>query len=164
MQLDITPEITQDITLDITTLATDFGDTEQLNQASNLPHAPLVVDAAQVPVSSGAEAGFGEVRWRTLINSCPERSRDMVLGIAEFEPHGRLFPHRHDPAEFYLGLEGSGTVTIDGTPHELRPGVAIYVPENAEHDTQAGPDGLRFAYGFAEASFEQIAYRFSAPN
>ena len=41
-------------------------------------------------------------------------------------------------------------------------GVAIYVPANAEHDTKAGPEGLRFAYGFAAASFEQITYRFSA--
>ena len=40
------PDITQEITADITTLATDLGDTELLNQASNLPHAPLVVDAA----------------------------------------------------------------------------------------------------------------------
>ncbi len=158
------PDITLDITPEITTLATDLGDTEQLNRASNLPHAPLVVDAADVPLSSGAEAGYGEVRWRTLINSCSEKSRDMVLGIAEFEPHGRLLPHRHDPAEFYLGLEGHGFVTIDGISHEIRPGVAIYVPANAEHDTRAGPDGLRFAYGFAEARFEQIAYRFTAQN
>lgn len=158
----------QDITLDITTLATDLGEAEQLNQASNLPHAPqdnmMAVDAAQVPLSGGTDPAYGEVRWRTLINSCSEKSRDMVLGIAEFEPHGRLLPHRHEPAEFYLGLEGAGIVTIDGTPHEIRPGVAIYVPGDAEHGTQAGPEGLRFAYGFAQASFEQITYRFSAQN
>lgn len=154
----------QDRTMDITTLAADFGEAEQLNQASNLPHAPLAIDAAQVPLSGGTDPSYGEVRWRTLINSCSEKSRDMVLGIAEFEPHGRLLPHRHDPAEFYLGLEGYGVVTIDGIAHEIRPGVAIYVPANAEHGTQAGPEGLRFAYGFAETSFEQIEYRFSAQN
>ena len=103
-----------------------------------------------------SEAGKQDLQNITLTPN------DMVLGIAEFEPHGRLLPHRHDPAEFYLGLEGAGTVTIDGTPHEMRPGVAIYVPANAEHSTQAGPDGLRFAYGFAAPSFEQITYRFSA--
>ncbi len=54
-----------------------------------------MVDAAQVPLSGGTDASYGEVRWRTLINSCSEKSRDMVLGIAEFEPHGRLLPHRH---------------------------------------------------------------------
>ena len=159
-------ETTLDFAPDMTTLATDLGETEQFHQASNLPHAPqdtlLVVDAAQVPLSGGTDAAYGEVRWRTLINSCSEKSREMVLGIAEFEPHGRLLPHLHDPPEFYLGLEGSGVVTIDGTPHEIRPGVAIYVPANAEHGTQAGPDGLRFTYGFAEANFEQITYRFTA--
>lgn len=152
----------QDQSLELTTLANDLGSTEQLNLASNLPHAPLVVDAAQVPLAGGTDPSYGEVRWRTLINSCAEKSRDMVLGIAEFEPHGRLLPHRHDPAEFYFGLDGSGVVTIDGTPHEIRAGVAIYVPAGAEHGTEAGADGLRFAYGFAEPSFEKIEYRFSA--
>lgn len=157
-----------DHTLEITSLASDLGDAEPLNLASNLPHAPqdspLVVDAAQAPLNGGTDPAYGEVRWRTLINSSSENSRDMVLGIAEFEPQGRLLPHRHDPAEFYFGLEGSGVVTIDGTPHEIRPGVAIYVPAGAEHGTQAGDEGLRFAYGFAEPSFEQIDYRFSAQN
>jgi quercetin dioxygenase-like cupin family protein len=154
----------QEFAPDMTTLATDLGDAEQLHQASNLPHPPLVVDAAQVPLSGGTDPAYGEVRWRTLINSCAQNARDMVLGIAEFEPHGRLLPHRHDPAEFYFGLEGSGIVTIDGTPHEIRAGVAIYVPAGAEHGTQAGDAGLRFAYGFAEPSFEQIEYRFSAQS
>ena len=45
-----------------------------------------------------------------------------------------------------------------------RPDVVIYVSANAEHGTQGGPDGLRFAYGFAVTSFEQITYRFTAAD
>ncbi|MBY6141667.1 cupin domain-containing protein [Leisingera daeponensis] len=150
------------MTAELTTLAADLGDAEQLHQPSNLPHAPLAVDAAQVPLAGGTDPAYGEVRWRTLINGSDDAPRDMVLGIAEFGPGGRLLPHRHDPAEFYFGLEGTGMVTIDGIPHEIRPGVAIYVPGGAEHGTVAGRDGLRFAYGFAAPSFEQIQYRFSA--
>jgi quercetin dioxygenase-like cupin family protein len=145
-----------------TTLAEDLSKTHQLNQASNLPHAPLAVDAMQVPLSGGIDPEFGTVKWRTLINGTEQSPRDMVLGIAEFEPGGTLLPHRHAPAEFYFGLEGSGIVEIDGVPHEITPGVAIYVPGNAEHGTIAGPEGLRFAYGFPTASFEEITYRFSA--
>lgn len=150
------------MTENLTSFATDLAAAEMLNQASNLPHAPLVVDAAQVPLVGGTDPSYGEVRWRTLINGSAEAPRDMVLGIAEFEPGGRLLPHSHDPAEFYLGLDGSGTVTIDGTPHQIAPGIAIYVPGGAEHGTVAGPDGLRFAYGFPNGCFEEIEYRFSA--
>ena len=144
------------------TFATDFGDTELLHQPSNLPHPPLAVDAAHVPLSGRTDPTYGEVRWRTLINGTAEHPRDLVLGIAEFGPGDRLLPHRHDPAEFYFGLEGCGTVTIDGTPHHIAPGIALYVPGGAEHGTVAGENGLRFAYGFATQSFEEIEYRFSA--
>lgn len=148
----------------LTTLASDFTAAQPIHQASNLPHPPLVVDAAQVPLSGGTDPAYGDVQWRTLINSCAQTSRDMVLGIAEFGPHGRLLPHRHDPSEFYLGLDGDGTVTIDGVAHQIAAGVAIYVPAGAEHGVEAGTNGLRFAYGFAESSFEQIEYRFSAES
>lgn len=129
--------------------------------AANQPHAPLVVDSAHVPLSGGTDPAYGCVRWRTLINGDADSPRDMVLGIAEFAPHGRLLPHRHDPAEFYFGLEGTGIVTIDGVAHQMAPGIAIYVPGNAEHGVEAGPDGLKFSYGFAAASFEAIKYRFT---
>lgn len=142
--------------------AAEIGETEVLNQASNLPHAPLAVNAAHVPLSGGTDPTYGEVRWRTLINGTAETPRDMVLGIAEFEAGGRLQPHRHDPAEFYFGLEGAGIVTIDGMPHDISPGVAIYIPGGAEHDTVAGGEGLRFAYGFPNGCFEDIEYQFSA--
>lgn len=142
--------------------AAEIGTATPLHQASNLPHAPLAVDAAHVPLSGGTDPAYGEVRWRTLINGTPEAPRDLVLGLAEFGPGHRLLPHRHAPAEFYLGLEGSGTVTIDGVPHHIAPGIALYIPGDAEHGTVAGPDGLRFAYGFPSAGFESIEYRFSA--
>lgn len=134
--------------------------------ADNIPTEPsstaFAINAAQVPLEGGTDPAYGSVRWRTLVNGNADAPKEFVLGIAEFDPHGTLEPHRHEPAEFYLGLEGAGIVTIDGTPHEIAPGVAIYIPGDAEHGTVAGPDGLRFAYGFAEPSFAGITYRFSA--
>ena len=133
-------------------------------EADNSPHPPsgaaFSVAAANVPVEGG-DPTYGTVTWRTLINGTPDVLREFVLGIAEFGPHGTLLPHRHDPAEFYLGIEGSGVVTIDGVDHEIAPGVALYIPGNAEHGVVAGPEGLRFSYGFAEPSFGGITYRFS---
>lgn len=147
---------------ELTTLAEDMSATETLLQPSNLPHSPLAVHMDDVPLCEDVDPAFGEVRWRTLVNGTPDAPREMVLGIAEFTPGARLLPHRHDQAEFYFGLDGEGTVTIDGVPHRMAAGVALYIPGDAEHGTVAGAEGLRFAYGFASASFEAIQYRFSA--
>ncbi|MGB3312986.1 MAG: cupin domain-containing protein [Albidovulum sp.] len=134
--------------------------------AVNLPDAPseraFTVDAADVASEGGTDPVFGSVTWKTLISGEKTNSSEFVLGIAEFGPGGTLNPHVHAPAEFYLGLSGSGIVTIDGVAHEIAPGVAVYVPGNAEHGTVAGPEGLRFAYGFAEAAFTGIEYIFSS--
>ncbi|MFP4326857.1 MAG: cupin domain-containing protein [Paracoccaceae bacterium] len=123
---------------------------------------PVVVDAAQVALEGGSDPAFGTVRWRTLI--CGDRTGpgDMVLGVAEFGPGDRLEPHRHAPSEFYFGLSGEGMVTIEGTPHRIAPGVAIYIPGEAEHGVEAGAFGLSFAYGFARGRFAEVDYRFSA--
>ena len=135
--------------------------------ADNSPYAPsskaFAIHADDV-AQEGGDPTYGTVTWRTLINGTPDVPREFVLGIAEFGPHGTLLPHRHDPAEFYLGLDGSGIVTIDGVPHVIAAGVAIYLPAGAEHGVVAGPEGLRFTYGFAEGSFESVQYRFSAAN
>jgi quercetin dioxygenase-like cupin family protein len=137
-----------------------------LPQADNDPFAPsgmaFTVDAATTPLEGGTDPAFGSVRWRTLISGNEQTKREFVLGIAEFEPHGTLFAHRHDPAEFYLGIEGDGVVTIDGTPHRIAAGIAVYVPANAEHGVLAGSCGLRMTYGFAEGAFSDVEYRFSA--
>lgn len=124
--------------------------------------APVVVDSAAVALEGGTDPAFGTVRWRTLLDAERAGSADMVLGVAEFEAHGRLERHRHTPSEFYLGLSGDGTVTIEGTAHRIAPGVAIFIPRDAEHGVEAGPAGLSFAYGFPRARFSEVEYRFSA--
>lgn len=135
--------------------------------AVNSPYPPSC-EAFSIHANDVAQEGgdptYGTVTWRTLINGTPDVPREFVLGIAEFGPHGTLLPHRHDPAEFYLGIDGSGVVTIEGVPHNISAGVAIYVPAGAEHGVVAGPEGLRFTYGFAEGSFESVQYRFSTAS
>lgn len=135
-------------------------------QADNDPFAPtnvaFTVDAATTPLEGGADPAYGTVQWRTLISGDTDSKREFVLGIAEFEPFGTLMQHRHDPAEFYLGIEGDGIVTIDGVPHRVAAGIAVYIPANAEHGIVAGSSGLRMTYGFAVGSFSDVEYRFSA--
>lgn len=76
-------------------------------------------------------------------------------------PNDFLLPHRHSAAEVYLGLEGEGTVTIAGVGYRMAPGIALFVPEEAEHSTVAGPSGLRFLYVFAKDRFSDVHYAFS---
>jgi quercetin dioxygenase-like cupin family protein len=103
----------------------------------------------------------GDVTWHTLISADRTPSSSMVLGIAHLEPGGWLGLHRHDPAEFYLGLSGEATATVDGTPFRIAEGIALFIPGNAEHGIRAGPRGCSFAYGFAVGAFSDIVYRYS---
>jgi quercetin dioxygenase-like cupin family protein len=155
------PNALATIALD-TVAATRFD----IPSADNIPHAPsgvpFAINAVNVPVEGGTDPTFGTVTWRTLINGTSQSQKEFVLGIAEFGPHGTLNPHRHTPAEYYLGLSGSGTVTIDGLQHLITAGTAVYIPGNAEHAVVAHENGLRFSYGFSEPTFEDIEYRFSA--
>lgn len=138
---------------------------DMLPVADNSPFAPTSraysTDAAVTAIEGGTDPVFGTVRWRTLINGNDSKRSEFVLGIAEFDPHGTLHLHRHSPAEYYLGLDGDGVVTIDGTQYRIAAGIAIYIPGNAEHGVIAGENGLRFTYGFAENAFEEVEYRFS---
>lgn len=120
-----------------------------------------VANADHTPLEGGEDHAFGTVHWRTLFSADRTPTADFVLGVAEFGPEGTLRAHRHDPAEFYFGLSGHGVVTIAGIPHAISSGVALFIPADAEHETVAGPEGLRFLYGFARDRFSDVIYRFS---
>lgn len=136
--------------------------TDPLAEPANDPQAPsgaVLVEAACQPLEE--DPGYGTVRWRTLFDADRTPTSDMVVGIAEFGPHGTLLPHRHAPAEVYVCTAGEGTVTVDGAPHALRVGTALFIPADAEHGVVAGPAGLTFTYVFPRARFAEVAYRFS---
>lgn len=132
------------------------------NLAQVLAQMPVMARADLVPLEGGSDPAFGSVKWRTLFSADRTPTEGMVMGVAEFGPHGTLNAHRHGPAEIYYGLEGNGIVTIDGVDHLIAAGVALFIPSEAEHRTVAGPDGLRFLYVFARDCFEEVDYRFSA--
>ncbi|APZ51953.1 cupin domain-containing protein [Salipiger abyssi] len=136
-------------------------DATTMPQLAALMSLAVMADAASAPLEGGEDPAFGSVFWRTLFCADRTPTRGMVLGIAEFGPMGTLLPHRHGPAEIYFGLSGAGIVTIDGMPHPLGPETALYIPEDAEHGTVAGPEGLRFLYIFPRDRFADVEYRFS---
>jgi len=121
----------------------------------------LRVDAADQPLEGGDDPAFGTVRWRTLFCADRTTTGGVVMGIAEFAPGGTLLPHRHSPAEVYFGLEGAAVVTVDGVAQAMGPGVALFIPGDAEHGTVAGPEGFRMLYVFPRDRFSEVEYRFS---
>jgi quercetin dioxygenase-like cupin family protein len=122
----------------------------------------FAVSAADVPREGEEHPIHGNVTWHTLISSDRTPSHGLVLGVAEAKPGGWLGLHRHDPAEFYLGLAGEGIATIDGKEFVIAAGTALFIPANAEHGIRAGASGLSFAYGFSVNAFSEIEYRYTA--
>lgn len=106
--------------------------------------------------------GRGVVGWQTLISGGDTPTEALTAGIAIFEPGGFLAPHRHEPAELYFILEGTGIVTLDGVDHLVKPGDCIFVPPMTEHGARSLNAGvLRFLYVFPTNSFADVTYLFS---
>jgi quercetin dioxygenase-like cupin family protein len=80
------------------------------------------------------EIKVGEMAVRFLVEG--EQSAGSVA-VFEFDiPAGARVPvaHSHDGYEETIyGLEGVLTWTIDGTPNEVNPGEALFIPRGAVH-------------------------------
>jgi len=120
----------------------------------------FAVDSAEAPVEGAGDVQSGHLTWRTLISGDRTPSEEIILGVADFPPHGTLNMHRHAPAEVYFGLSGEGVVTVNGVPFKIAQGIAVYIPGNTDHGVVAGERGLSFVYGFARDSFASILYQF----
>jgi quercetin dioxygenase-like cupin family protein len=107
------------------------------------------------------QAERGALRWRDLFAGNPEDGANTTLGIATLRCGETLEPHRHSEPETYYTLAGRGIVTIDGVPHPVAPGTAIYIPGDAEHGIRNDYDEeLQILYVFAVSDFNQVVYRF----
>jgi quercetin dioxygenase-like cupin family protein len=118
------------------------------------------VDAATLPDERWDDPARGTIRFRTLVSAPATDTRELVCGVAMLAP-GETFPlHSHPQAEVYFGLEGTGEVLIDGVPHPLAPGVALYIPGGAVHGVPLASAPLTWFYTFAADSFSDIPYTF----
>lgn len=118
------------------------------------------VDAKDRPIETWANPACGSIGWQTLISRGLTDSSSMVCGIAILTPGMDFAAHHHAEAEIYFGLDGLGTVVIDGVPHLLAPGVALFIPPHAIHGVPPVSEALRFFYVFATDSFDDITYHF----
>lgn len=121
---------------------------------------PVRVDAATLPDERWNDQGRGTIRFRTLVSAPATDTTALVCGVAMLEAGETFLLHSHPQAEVYFGLEGTGEVLIDGIPHHLAPGVALYIPGGAVHGIPLAAGPLKWFYTFAADSFAQIAYSF----
>jgi quercetin dioxygenase-like cupin family protein len=102
----------------------------------------------------------GRIGWQTLLSAGQTDSNSLVAGVATLQAGDDLLAHHHPQAEIYFGLEGCGTVMIDGVPHDLSPGVLLFIPGGTVHALPPVTGTLRFLYAFATDSFADVAYSF----
>jgi quercetin dioxygenase-like cupin family protein len=128
-------------------------------EVTNLTKATRV-DAASLPDERWEDQARGSIRFRTLISAPATDTGDLVFGVAIMAAGDTFVLHSHPQPEVYFGLEGTGEVLIDGVPHHLGPGVALYIPGGAVHGVPMATGPLTWAYTFAANSFDDIKYRF----
>ena len=121
----------------------------------------LAVDQSTLPDERWDDPARGTIRFRTLFSAPATDSDEITCGVAMMAAGETFALHSHPQAEVYFGLEGEGEVMIDGTPHRLGPGIALYIPGGAVHGVPVAHAPLRWFYCFAADSFADIRYSFS---
>lgn len=121
---------------------------------------PTRVDASTLADETWDDPARGSIRFRTLISQPGTDTKALVFGVAMMDKGDTFVLHSHPDPEVYFGLEGTGDVLIDGVPHPLAPGVALYIPGGAVHGVPMATGPLKWAYTFAADSFSDIQYRF----
>ena len=118
-------------------------------------------DEATLPDERWSDPARGTIRFRTLISAPATDTDSLVCGVAMMAAGETFALHFHPQPEVYFGLEGVGEVMVDGQPHRLAPGVALYIPGGAVHGVPLAVAPLKWFYSFAADSFDQIAYSFA---
>ncbi len=118
------------------------------------------IDASTLPDARWDDPARGTIRFRTLISAPGTTTTGIVCGVAMLSAGDRFPLHFHAEPEVYFGLEGTGEVLIDGMPHSLGPGVALYIPGGAVHGVPLATGPMTWFYTFAADRFDDIRYHF----
>lgn len=77
------------------------------------------------------------------------RGERAFLARLEMPAGGKVPLHRDATEEYIHVLQGGGTITVDGTAHEIAAGDTVYMPANAEVTFQGGDTPLVAVQVFA---------------
>jgi len=105
------------------------GSTGQL--LAEEPRSSAVIDGAtaQTRVSPSGKARVTELA----------RGDNAFVARLELEGEVEIPKHRDTTEEYLVVLEGGGTLLLNGKPHMLTRGSAVYMPANAEVSYANGP-------------------------
>lgn len=120
------------------------------------------VDVNHLPDERWDDPARGTILFRTLFSAPATDSDEITCGVAIMNAGDTFALHSHPQAEVYFGLEGEGEVLVDGVPHRMAPGVALYIPGGAVHGVPLARAPLRWFYCFAADSFADIRYSFTS--
>jgi quercetin dioxygenase-like cupin family protein len=103
-----------------------------------------IIHDGQVPATPVNQEGAAGCHIRCLIGP-EDGAPSFTMRQFEVAPGGRTPRHAHSHEHEVFVLEGNGTVTGGGQDYPLRPGTAVLVPPNEEHQFRNdGTVPLRF--------------------
>ncbi len=94
------------------------------------------------------------------------KGKEAYVGTLTIQP-GAGVPQHKDPTEEYLYvLTGGGTITIEGTSTDLRPGMSVFMPADAEVSFQNGDEVTKVVqvFGGPGPSSKYDAWQEVAPD
>ena len=59
-------------------------------------------------------------------------AKNAFFAVLTIQPGGAVPVHRDATEEYLYVQTGTGTITIDGTDHAIKPGTGVFMPANAE--------------------------------
>jgi mannose-6-phosphate isomerase-like protein (cupin superfamily) len=126
---------------------------------------PTCVHELDVEIEDWSALGRADVTWRTLISADRTPTDSITMGIAELAPGRTGEPrlHRHEPAELYYILSGTGFVAVGDQRFDVRTGSTVFIPGNALHAAaNTGEIVMRILYVFGVDSFGDVEYVFES--
>ncbi len=142
--------------------AATFHNDKGLPYVNAKPMDDIIATLADRKREAWQDSTRGNVSWFTLFSSDITPSSAMSAGIMEVPPDGGVLePHRHEQAEIYFVIEGTGVLTIDGVAKTIIACTAAFIPGDAEHSVRNESAAvLRIFYVFPTDCFADVVYRF----
>lgn len=103
--------------------------------------APVAPSAEAIWVDLLERAGAGAHGGPQWAHEC----EDLNVTLLSWTEGKRIEPHTNTEVDgLFIGVEGTGVVTVNGTSHEMRPGVALLIPKGCERGIRS--TAARFSY------------------
>lgn len=88
-------------------------------------------------------------------------NKSSVWGIAMIEKGFVAYKHRHEEAETYYFLRGTGKLAIGGKTEIVESPCVRYIPSNVLHAMTPVTESVLLLYSFSRGPYEKIDYQFT---